>query len=65
MQVLPVPANRERIPDPMFPLGLASAAFHGLGLDVAQLFGNAGADYMELCDAVLRRRDDVLDQIAA
>jgi len=42
-----------------------TAAFHGLGLNVAQLFGNVGADYMELCDAVLRRRDEVLEQVAA
>jgi len=42
-----------------------TAAFHGLGLNVAQLFENVGADYLELCDAVLRRRDEVLDQVAA
>jgi len=42
-----------------------TAAFHGLGLNVAQLFENVGADYPELCDAVLRRRDEVLEQVAA
>jgi hypothetical protein len=40
-------------------------AFHGLGLNVAQLFRDVGADYPHLCDAVLRRRDDILDQVAA
>lgn len=40
-------------------------AFHGLGLDVAQLFENVGADYPGLCSAVLKRRDEVLEQVAA
>ena len=40
-------------------------AFHRLGLDVAQLFENVGADYRELCGAVLQRRDDILNQLAA
>jgi hypothetical protein len=40
-------------------------AFHGLGLDVGQLFENVGADYPALCDAVLQRRDQILDQVAA
>jgi hypothetical protein len=42
-----------------------TAAFHDLGLDVARLFGNVGADYRALCDAVLKRRDEVLEQVAA
>jgi len=44
---------------------LLTQAFHGLGLEVAQLFENVGADYTALCDAVLQRRDEVLDQVAA
>ena len=40
-------------------------AFDGLGLDVADLFENVGADYPALCDAVLKRRDEVLQQVAA
>ena len=40
-------------------------AFHGLGINVAQLFENVGADYRVLCDTVLQRRDDVLKQVAA
>ncbi len=40
-------------------------AFHGLGLDVAHLFENVGADYFALCDAVLQRRDEILIQVAA
>ena len=39
--------------------------FIGLGLDVRNLFEQVGADYAELCDAVLRRRDEVLQQVAA
>ncbi len=42
-----------------------TAAFHDLGLDVAKLFANVGADYGMLCDAVLKRRDEVLHQVAA
>jgi hypothetical protein len=44
---------------------LLTQAFHGLGLEVAQLFENVGADYTALCDAVLQRRDEVLNQVAA
>ena len=40
-------------------------AFHTLGLDVATLFAAVGADYGRLCDAVLTRRDEVLEQVAA
>jgi hypothetical protein len=40
-------------------------AFHGLGLDVAHLFGNVGADCRELCNAVLQRRDEILNRLAA
>lgn len=40
-------------------------AFHGMGFDVAALFANVGADYAALCDAVLLRRDEVLNQVAA
>jgi len=40
-------------------------AFHGLGLNVAHLFGNVGADYGELCNAVLQRRDEILNRLAA
>jgi hypothetical protein len=44
---------------------LLTQAFHGLGLEVAQLFENVGADYTALCDAVLQRRDEVQNQVAA
>lgn len=40
-------------------------AFHGLGLDVAHLFENMGADYRALCDVVLQRRDEILNRLAA
>lgn len=40
-------------------------AFHGMGLDVAKLFAAVGADYDQLCHAVLTRRDEVLEQVAA
>jgi len=39
--------------------------FHGFGLDVAELFENVGASYSALCEAVNRRRDAVLEQVAA
>ena len=42
-----------------------TAALHGLGIDVWTLFENVGADYKSLCTAVLKRRDEVLDQVAA
>lgn len=40
-------------------------AFHGFGMDVASLFENVGADYDALCDSVLKRRDEVLEEVAA
>ena len=40
-------------------------AFHGLGLNVAELFAAVGADYASLCGAVARRRDEVLEAVAA
>jgi hypothetical protein len=39
--------------------------FHGFGLDVADLFEGVGASYAALCEAVRRRRDEVLEQVAA
>ena len=42
-----------------------TSAFHGLGLNVAHLFESVGADYIMLCDAVLQRRDEILNQVAA
>ena len=39
--------------------------FHGFGLDVADLFEGVGASYAALCEAVIRRRDEVLEQVAA
>jgi len=50
-----IPARIDRLTD----------AFHALGLDVAHLFENVGADYPALCDAVLHRRDEILNQVAA
>jgi hypothetical protein len=39
-------------------------AFHGMGLEVRRLFEAVGADYDELCDSVLRRKDEVLREVA-
>jgi hypothetical protein len=39
-------------------------AFHGMGIEVRRLFEAVGADYDELCDSVLRRRDEILGQVA-
>ena len=39
-------------------------AFHGMGLDVQRLFEAVGADYDDLCDSVLRRRDEILQEVA-
>lgn len=40
-------------------------AFLELGPDVETLFAGVGADYDTVCDAVLQRRDEVLEQVAA
>ena len=40
-------------------------SFHGLGLDARSLFENVGADYRALCVAVVKRRDEILEQVAA
>lgn len=50
-----IPARIDRLTD----------AFHDMGFDVAGLFANVGADYPALCDAVLHRRAEVLNQVAA
>ena len=39
--------------------------FRGLGIDTRVLFEHVGADYRVLCDAVRKRRDEVLQQVAA
>jgi hypothetical protein len=39
--------------------------FLGLGIDTRVLFEQVGADYRALCDAVRKRRDEVLQQVAA
>jgi hypothetical protein len=39
--------------------------FLGLGIDIRMLFEHVGADYRVLCDAVCKRRDEVLQQVAA
>jgi hypothetical protein len=39
--------------------------FLGLGIDTRVLFEQVGADYRVLCDAVRKRRDEVLQQVAA
>jgi hypothetical protein len=39
-------------------------AFHGMGFDARRLFEAVGADYDELCDSVLRRKDEVLREVA-
>ena len=38
--------------------------FLGMGFDVRRLFEAVGADYDELCDSVLRRRDEILQEVA-
>jgi hypothetical protein len=50
-----IPARIDRLTD----------AFLATGPDVASLFENVGADYPALCDAVLQRRDEILDEVAA
>ena len=40
-------------------------AFDGFGMNVEDLFSNVGANYEALCDAVLKRRDEVLEEVAA
>lgn len=42
-----------------------TGSFHGLGLHVEQMFEAVGADYDALGDAVLLRRDEVLEKVAA
>lgn len=38
--------------------------FHALGLDLPGLFAGVGADYAELCRAVLARKDEILQQVS-
>jgi hypothetical protein len=38
--------------------------FLGMGFDVRRLFEAVGADYDELCDSVLRRKDEILQEVA-
>jgi hypothetical protein len=52
----------ERIPGRIASL---NSAFHGLGLDTRGLFEAVGADYDELCVAVLARRDEILREVGA
>lgn len=46
-------------------IAMLADTFLGFGLDVAELFEAVGASYETLCDAVRRRRDAVLEQVAA
>ena len=46
-------------------IGMLAETFHHLGLDVATMFENVGASYTTLCHAVLQRRDEVLEEVAA
>jgi len=39
-------------------------AFHGMGINERRLFEAVGADYDALCDSVLRRRDEVINEVA-
>jgi len=39
--------------------------FLGMGFDVRRLFEAVGADYDELCDSVLRRRDEILQEVGS
>ena len=39
--------------------------FLHMGFDVAAMFTAVGADYEKLCQAVLRRRDRIIEQVAA
>jgi len=38
--------------------------FLDMGFDVRRLFEAVGADYDELCDSVLRRKDEILQEVA-
>lgn len=40
-------------------------ALHGFGFDVQALFTAVGADYRQLCDQLVLRRDELLDELAA
>jgi hypothetical protein len=37
--------------------------FHGMGFDVRRLFEAVGVDYDALCDSVLRRKDEILQEV--
>lgn len=39
--------------------------FHGLGMDVEAMFSAVGADYRDLCNSVLKRRNEVIGLAAA
>jgi hypothetical protein len=59
------PADREaflkHIPERITAL---NQAFHGMGLNVRNLFEAVGADYDELCQSVLQRKDEVIREVA-
>ena len=40
-------------------------AFHGMGLNVADLFESVGASYPELCHSLVQRRDEILREVAS
>lgn len=39
-------------------------SFHGMGLNVKQLFEAVGTDYDTLCKSVLQRKDEILKEVA-
>jgi hypothetical protein len=39
-------------------------SFHGMGLNVKQLFEAVGTDYDTLCSSVLQRKDEILKEVA-
>ena len=59
------PAEREtllvRLPGRIQSL---NQSFHGMGLNVKDLFEAVGTDYDALCKSVLQRKDEILKEVA-
>ena len=43
---------------------MLNQSFHGMGLNVKDLFEAVGANYPELCNSVLARKDEILKEVA-
>lgn len=61
---LPPPARAQFLEHAPARIEALTRAFHGMGFDVRRLFEAVGADYDALCDSVLRRKDEILRQVA-